>query len=42
MVGRGIVIDGTTYAALGDRIPMDQLDAVTFKGKSVATDVYAI
>ncbi len=42
VLGRGIVIDGATQAAVGDRIVMDKCDPVTFKGKSVVTDVYAI
>jgi class 3 adenylate cyclase len=41
-IGRGIVVDGTTYAALEGRIAMEQFEAMTFKGKSVPTDVFAL
>jgi adenylate cyclase len=41
-IGRGIVVDGATYAALQERIAMEKFEPVIFKGKSVPTDVYAI
>jgi adenylate cyclase len=40
-IGRGIVVDGTTYAALKDRIRMESCGSVTFKGKTVATEIFA-
>jgi class 3 adenylate cyclase len=39
---RGILIDGDTRSVLGDRIELDALDDVMFKGKSVAVPVYAV
>jgi adenylate cyclase len=41
-IGRGIVVDGPTHAALEDRIVLERFEPVTFKGKSVPTDVYAV
>jgi class 3 adenylate cyclase len=41
-IGRGIVIDGATQAALDSRIVLEKFEPVTFKGKSVPTDVYAL
>jgi class 3 adenylate cyclase len=41
-IGRGIVIDGATQAALDNRIVLEKFEPVTFKGKSVPTDVYAL
>jgi adenylate cyclase len=41
-IARGIVVDGATHAALNSRIAMEAFEPVTFKGKSVATPVYAI
>ena len=40
-IGKPIVVDGPTHAALRDRIPMESCGSFTFKGKTVATDVYA-
>lgn len=40
-IGRGIVIDGATHAALDNRIVLEKFEPVIFKGKSVPTDVYA-
>lgn len=41
-VQRGILLEGQTQAALGDRVPLDALGEVMFKGKSVAVPVYAV
>ncbi len=41
-VQRGILLDGETQAALGDKVPLDTLGEVMFKGKSVAVPVYAV
>lgn len=41
-IGRGIAIDGVTYEALNERIPMQRFEPATLKGKSVPTDVYAV
>jgi adenylate cyclase len=41
-IDKGIVVDGATYAALKDRIPMEACGEVTFKGKTVATAVFAV
>ncbi len=41
-IGRGIAVDGATHAGVKERIAMDAFEPVTFKGKSVATKVYAI
>jgi adenylate cyclase len=41
-IGRGIVVDGATYAALNGRIAMEAFEPVVLKGKSVPTPVYAI
>ncbi len=40
-IALGIAVDDATYAALQGRIPMQEMPAVTFKGKSVPTGVYA-
>ena len=40
--GRGILLDGETQAALGDRVPVESLGAVQFKGKSAAAPVFAV
>ena len=42
VLGRGIVVDGVTQAAVGERIALEKFEPVVFKGKSVSTDVYAI
>lgn len=39
---RGILLDGDTQAALGDRIAAEPLGAVVFKGKSAAVPVFAV
>lgn len=41
-IQRGIAVDGATFAALAQRIEMDRLESVVFKGRSLVTDVYAI
>lgn len=41
-IGRGIVVDGVTHAALRDRIQMEAFEPVLLKGRSVATPVYAL
>ena len=41
-IGRGIAVDGATHAGVKERIAMVAFEPVTFKGKSVATEVYAI
>ena len=40
--GRGILLDGDTRAALGDRVPMDAMGDVLFKGKALAVPVFAV
>ena len=40
-IGRGIVIDGATHAALDNRVVLEKFEPVIFKGKSVPTEVYA-
>ena len=37
-----ILIDGATREGLGERVPVDALGAVSFKGKTVATEVFAV
>jgi adenylate cyclase len=39
---RAILIDGETQVALGDRVPLEALGDVLFKGKSAAVPVFAI
>ena len=39
---RGILLDGETRAALGDRVPLDVLGEVQFKGKGAAVPVFAV
>ena len=41
-VGRGILLDGETQAALGDRVALQDLGAVLFKGKTSAVPVFAV
>jgi adenylate cyclase len=41
-IGRGIVVDGVTHAALENRIALEKFEAVIFTGKSIATEVYAV
>ena len=40
--GRGILLDGDTQAALGDRVPLEGLGEVQFKGKASAVPVFAV
>jgi class 3 adenylate cyclase len=40
-VGRGIVLDGATRAAVGDRIVLEALEPVQLKGKKGPTQVFA-
>ena len=40
--GRGILLDGETRAALGDRVPLEDMGAVLFKGKAAAVPVFAV
>ena len=42
VAGRGILLDGDTQAALGERVPSEAMGAVQFKGKSVAVPVFAV
>ena len=39
---RDILIDGATRTALGDRMPVEQLGAVTIKGKAALVDVFSV
>ncbi len=39
---RSILVDGQTQTALGDRVPLEPLGDVLFKGKSAAVPVFAI
>jgi class 3 adenylate cyclase len=39
---RGILLDGATHAALGDRVPVDALGEIQFKGKGSAVPVFAV
>jgi adenylate cyclase len=39
---RGILLDGDTQRALNDRVPLEPLGEVTFKGKSLAVAVFAV
>lgn len=41
-VGRGILLDGETQAALADRVPLEALGGVLFKGKAAAVTVFAV
>ena len=40
--GRGILLDGQTQALLAERVEVDALGTVLFKGKSVAVPVFAV
>ena len=42
VAGRGILLDGDTQAALGERVPSEAMGAVQFKGKSAAVPVFAV
>jgi class 3 adenylate cyclase len=39
---RGILVDGDTQAALGDRVRVERLGEVQFKGKAAAVPVFAV
>jgi adenylate cyclase len=39
---RGILIDDDTREALGERVPLEALGAVQFKGKATALEVFAV
>ncbi|MFN0160862.1 MAG: adenylate/guanylate cyclase domain-containing protein [Burkholderiales bacterium] len=41
-VGRDILIDGATQAELGNRVPVEALEEVQFKGKSAPVPVFAV
>ncbi len=40
--GRGILVDGQTKAAIGERLVLDAMGEVQFKGKGAAVPVYAL
>ena len=40
--GRDILVDGATQAALGDRVPVEAMGYVQFKGKGAAVSVFAV
>jgi class 3 adenylate cyclase len=42
VAGRGILVDADTRAALGDRLRLDPLGEVQFKGKAAAVAVFAV
>ncbi len=42
VAGRGILMDGETQAALSDRVPLEPLGEVQFKGKAAAVPVFAV
>ena len=42
VAGRSILVDGNTQAALGDRLPLEPLGEVQFKGKAAAVPVFAL
>jgi len=42
VVGRPILIDGHTGAALGGRVSLEPIGAVQFKGKAAAVEVHAV
>ena len=41
-VGRDILVDGDTAAALGERVPLEAMGEVRFKGKGQAVPVFAV
>ena len=41
-VGRAILIDGATRAALGERFDTEPMGQVLFKGKAAAVEVYSV
>ncbi len=42
VAGRSILVDGDTQAALGDRVRLEPLGEVQFKGKAAAVPVFAV
>jgi class 3 adenylate cyclase len=42
VAGRGILVDADTRAALGDRLQLEPLGEVQFKGKAAAVPVFAV
>jgi class 3 adenylate cyclase len=40
--GRGILLDGETMAAVGERVPLEAMGEVQFKGKASAVPVFAV
>ena len=42
VAGRSILVDGDTRAALGDRVRLEPLGEVQFKGKAAAVPVFAV
>jgi class 3 adenylate cyclase len=42
VAGRGILVDGDTQAALADRVPLEPMGEVQFKGKAEAVPVFAV
>jgi class 3 adenylate cyclase len=41
-VGRGILLDGDTRGALEERVPLENLGTMQFKGKAGAVAVFAV
>ena len=41
-VGRDILVDGDTATALGERVPLEPMGEVRFKGKGLAVPVFAV
>ncbi len=39
---RGILIDGATAAAVGERVPLEPMGEVQFKGKGAEVPVFAV
>ena len=42
VVGRGILVDAATQAAIGDRVGMKALGEVQFKGKGAGVGVFGV
>ncbi len=42
VVGRGILVDAATQAAIGDRVGMKALGEVQFKGKAAGVGVFGV
>ena len=42
LAARSILIDADTRAALGERLPLEAIGAVQFKGKAAAVEVFAL